>query len=50
MSSKKALRKKKYLAREKKRALKKEAEEKYRKAMSSGSIEEMALAMGLKLR
>lgn len=50
MSSKKAKRKEAYLEREKKRAKKKETDEKFRKALDSGDIKEMVSLMGIKLR
>ena len=50
MSSKKRKRKEEWLLREKKRALKEEAERKYKAAMDSGDIELMAAAINVKLK
>lgn len=50
MSSKKARRLKKYLERKTKRATKREVDEECRRIMENGSIEEMAQAMGIRLR
>ncbi len=50
MSSKKAKRKKEYLERVKKRTMKKEREVEHRKIMDTGSMEDMARLMGIKLR
>jgi len=50
MSSKKKKRHTDYLAREAKRAAKKEADKKYREAINSGDLEKMASAMGVELK
>ena len=50
MSSKKAKRKKAYLEREKKRNSKIEVDKIYRDVMNNGSIDEIASAMGVKLK
>lgn len=50
MSSKKAKRRKGFLEREKKRNEKREAMLKQQKALDGGNIEQMAMAMGIKLR
>ena len=50
MSSKKKKRHASYLAREAKRIVKKEADIKRIESMESGDIEEMAKAMGIKLK
>ena len=50
MGSKKAKRKEAYLKREKKRIAKREANNKYCEIMNNGSMEEIALAVGIKLK